>query len=94
MWQRLKDPTAATNYVTQSSGLITMVHNNIFTSKWVANIVAIYTNFPWATLPNDWLIISIIRMIGVQMIYNDFNYETGFPEPTMILNTTSNGLRQ
>ena len=46
--------------------------------------VAIYTNFPWATLPNDWLIISIIRMIGVQMIYNDFDYETGFPEPTMI----------
>ena len=45
-------------------------------------IVAIYTNFPWATLPNDWLIISIIRMIGVQMIYNDFNYEIGFPEPT------------
>ena len=38
MWQRLKDPTAATTYVTQSSGLITMVHNNIFTSKWVANI--------------------------------------------------------
>ena len=33
-------------------------------------------------------------MIGVQMTYNDFNYETGFPEPTMILNTISNGLRQ
>ena len=30
-------------------------------------------------------------MIWVQMIYNDFKYETGFHEPTMISNTTSNG---
>ena len=30
-------------------------------------------------------------MIWVQMIYNEFKYETGFHEPTMISNTTSNG---
>ena len=57
-------------------------------------IVAIYTNFPWATLPNDWLLISIIKMIWVQMIYNGFKYEKGFPEPTMIANTTSNGIQR
>ena len=32
-------------------------------------------------------------MIGVQMIYNDFNYGTGFREPTMISNLTSNGIQ-
>ena len=92
LWQRLKDPTAATNYCntverSNNNGSQQYFHKQMGCQY----IMAIYTNFPWATLPNDWLIISIIRMIGVQMIYNDFNYETGFPEPTMISNTTSNG---